>query len=581
MVTARSSISRRLDALLVGTKYARKNGWIQYRTKDKEGKDVVHWVCAEFQPLDMACAESGGQWGVRIRFADFNGKLITAHIPLNEILKERGDLRGDLYLQGLNMSSKTGFNGLFMLLTKVKERAVVVRVPGWRPDFKSFVCPDGRVVGDVSAETVILAGALTDQRIGTYKGQQESVDIVLRHGFAWHYVGLLAGVSGCLVQFINLDSNPIVALTGNSSAGKTTAMMFGAASFGECDIQKPGLMHILKGSDNAVELPAQRSTGTFLGLDETAHMNPATLEKNIFMLAAGRGKPRMTTAITQREDHTWQTMPMLSSEVGLTPLIEKGGAKARVGFTARCADIDCPKGFEIEKDLYTHMVGLLKANHGHIGPMFVEALLKSGSSPEDIRKEIHQKTIELVGRGAPSLIWRSAGVFALLWTAGVRLEALGVIKPLVEGERSEFAALGNVEAKIKAIWATYIDSDEAAALVPHGNAVDTLREKLYSLRGNSVHDLSPDDNQKPGYGEALAWFQKGDKSTTFFVRTDKLFELAGGAVKKNSLCKELMTQGIMIRRTKEDRSFQRLPGGEKVQHYRLVFPEVAECDPFA
>ena len=74
---------------------------------------------------------------------------------------------------------------------------------------------------------------------------------------------------------------------------------------------------------------------------------------------------------------------------------------------------------------------------------------------------------------------------------------------------------------------------------------------------------------------------EGDKSTTFFVRTDKLFELAGGAVKKNSLCKELMTRGIMIRRTKEDRSFQRLPGGEKVQHYRLVFPEVAECDPFA
>ena len=96
-----------------------------------------------------------------------------------------------------------------MLLTKVKERAVVVRVPGWRPDFKSFVCPDRLVVGDVSAETVILAGALTDQRIGTYKGQQESVDIVLRHGFAWN-MWFVGGVSGFFVQFIIWILNPML-----------------------------------------------------------------------------------------------------------------------------------------------------------------------------------------------------------------------------------------------------------------------------------------------------------------------------------------------------------------------------------
>ena len=456
----------------------------------------------------------------------------------------------------------------------------MVRKPGWRPDFKSFVCPDGAVVGD-SVVTVILAEALTDQRIGTYAGLQEAWDIALRHGFPHHYVGMLAGVSGCLVQYINLDSNPVIGLTGDSSAGKTTAMMLGASAFGCCDDKKDGLMHIMKGSDNSVENPAQRSTGTFLGLDETAHLDPAILEKTVFMLAAGRGKPRMNPNGTQREGKSWQTLPMLSSEVGLTALVERGGESARVGFTARVADIDCPKGFKIADDLYECMKGLLLANHGWIGPMFVEALLKSGATPADLRKEIHAKTIDLVGKDAPALVWRSAGVFALLWATGERLQALGVIKELAEGgERSDFAALGDAEAKIKAIWTAYMGSDEAVALVPHGKAVDTLREKLYSLRGSSVHDLNPEDYQKPGYGEAWAWFKKVGATTIFYVRTDKLFVLAGGAVKKNGLCKELETQGILERRSKEDRSFQRLPGGEQVQHYRLTFPETAECDPF-
>ena len=57
--------------------------------KDEDDKIKSHRVCKAFEPLDMTCAENDEEWGVRIRFADYNGKLHTSRIPIGEIFKER------------------------------------------------------------------------------------------------------------------------------------------------------------------------------------------------------------------------------------------------------------------------------------------------------------------------------------------------------------------------------------------------------------------------------------------------------------------------------------------------------------
>jgi hypothetical protein len=235
------------------------------------------------------------------------------------------------------------------------------------------------------------------------------------------------------------------------------------------------------------------------------------------------------------------------------------------------ADIDVSNAKPIPEAEYLRMTELLMANYGHIGPAFVARLIQSESSPEAIRAEIDAKAIAVAGKDASPLLWRSAGVFAILWQAGEMLAAVGLLP-----------AVGDtVETKIKGIWQAYGESEEAKPLSPEQSAIDKLRETLYARRKHDVHSLRPTKDpesgyvEKSGYGEAVAWYEKDDKATVFYVRTDKLTALVGGAVKKNPLCKALKKEGILIPRSDTDRTYPRLPTGEQMQHYQLKFVEEA------
>ena len=464
-------------------------GWIEHWDAKKE---EMFPICQAFEVLGQTRTKDGLGWGLLIEFADPDGNLHRDVISEGD-LHDFKVLRKRLGDQGLKIAvGSTKFDQLIQRL-EPKDRALLVKRPGWI-NSERFVAPDGSLYGKVGELVVLEKPFITSQRVGSYDLQQEAFDIAIQHGYAHHFLGVLVSAAGALVQFIDLDSSPVISLSGDSSAGKSTAMMLGASGFGNPDIKKEGLLLTLNSTSNGIENPAMRATGTFLGLDETAHMKPADLEKLVFMIAAGRGKTRMKQDASERESKTWLTFGMISSEAALTGLVEKAGDVARVGFSARVADIDVQTGHQIPEAEYTRMVELLKANFGHIGPMFVEYLVEFGLRPEDIRKAINAKVTALVGNGASSLIWRSAGVFGLLWQCGEVLFDMGVIPSIGEDKvRSPFAKeTGNsVEAKIKAIWTAYMDSEEAEALNPGQKAVDVLRDSLYALRGNSVHNLFP------------------------------------------------------------------------------------------
>ncbi len=554
-------------------------GWIEYKSGKKDEDPIP--VCKAFEVLGQTRTKDGLGWGLLIEFADPEGRVHRDTISESDLHDSKG-LRKRLADQGLKIAvGSTKFDPLIQRL-EPKELVLLVSKPGWI-DAKRFVAPDGEVYGANGGETVILENKLPNQRAGTLEGQQDAWDISFQYGDAHHFIGCLAGVAGSLVEYADLDMTPIVTLSGSSSSGKTTAMALGASAFGCPDIKKPGLIHTLRGTDNAIEYLAARSNGTYLGLDETAHLDPGSLEKLIFMVASGRGKHRMKADSSERAAKEWATFAMVSSEQALGDLVERTGRSARVGFAARVADLDVSNARPIPETEYLRMTALLKENFGHIGPLFVEALVQSGETPEAIRAEIDAKVHALAGGGASPLIWRSAGVFGVLWQVGEMLMDIEVIPELKETTaRGQFASeTGNsVEAKIKAIWKAYVSSAEAEALKPEQKGVDVLREALYSRRGRDVHDLYPVDGQKGGFGEALAWFKKAEKGTTFFVRADKLTTLVNGTMKKHALCKALEDEDILVRASDKNRTHPRLPDGEQVQHYRLKFDEEAEYDPF-
>ena len=98
--------------------------------------------------------------------------------------------------------------------------------------------------------------------------------------------------------------------------------------------------------------------------------------------------------------------------------------------------------------------------------------------------------------------------------------------------------------------------------------------------GCYIRPLFPGEYEKPGYGEAVAWFKKEDKSTTFYVRADKMVGLSGDTLKKHALGNALEEAGVLIHGYGRNRTHSRLPDGEQVQHYRLTFAEEAEYEAF-
>jgi putative DNA primase/helicase len=572
----------KLNALLKSTPYALKNGWIEYAARDEETGKMLkpQRVCKAFEPLDMTHAENDGEWSVRIRFADFNGKLITASILIGEVLKERSDLRSTLNNLGLDISlSKTGFNGLFALLKRVKERAVVVRKPGWRDDNTTFVTPSGETIRAKKSNyvaTAILDRHATRQQGGLLSGQKEAWAFAFKHGGDHHFLGCLGGVAGVIVQYAELDSSPTVGLTGKSSQGKSTALKLAAGGFGwpkllKKDASRGGLFHSLRATDNSVEYLAERSTGTFLGLDETKHFkDPKKLQELIFMLAEGSGKNRSKADASQRETRYWSTFVMLTSEIAISKVIEAAGEQALVGFTARFADINVD-GYESMSDAnYKKLDKLLSRNYGWIGPEFVRYVVECGMSPEDVSTAIDSKVQVLVGgeKEASALVSRSANVFALLWQVGEMLEAAGLL--------GEGTGCGG---RIRKIWASYRLSEVAAVLDPTQSAIETLRHALRTRIGVDVHPTSGNEDKKSR--ASVAWYvplevgafpETPPPPVEFYVPKDELVKLAGGTVGVGPLREALEAAGILKRPEKKKQVYhQWVPKVGAVNAYRLIF----------
>jgi hypothetical protein len=571
----------KLNALLKGTPYALKHEWIEYAAKDeKTGAIKPQRVCKAFEPLDMTCAEGGGEWSVRIRFGDFNSKLVTASILVGEILKERSDIRSTLNNLGLDISlNKTGFSGLIALLKRIKERAVVVRKPGWRDDNTTFVTPSGETIRakrSNDASTVILDRHATRQQGGSLSGQKEAWAFAFKHGGDHHFLGCLGGVAGVIVQYAELDSSPVVGLTGPSSRGKSTGLKFAAGGFGwpkllKKDASRGGLLHSLRATDSSVEYLAERSTGTFLGLDETKHFkDPKKLQELIFMAAEGSGRKRMKADTSERETKYWSTFIMITSEIPIAKIIEAAGEQALVGFTARFADINVD-GYKSMSDAnYKKMDKLLSRNYGWIGPEFVRYVVESGLSPEDINTAIDGKVQALVNgeKEASSLVSRSAQVFAILWQVGEMLEAAGLL-----GEGSDCGG------RIRKIWASYRLSEVAAVLDPTQSAIETLRHALRTRIGVDVHPTTGNEDKKSR--ASVAWyvpldvsnaFPDGQPPVEFYVPKDELVKLAGGTVGVGPLREALEAAGILKRPEKKKQVYhQYVPKVGAVNVYRLIF----------
>ena len=280
-------------------------------------------VCGPFEAVAMLRDENSNKWSLLIKFADPDSVMKIVPVDRSRLHGDLRALKAELAGHGLKINTfGFDFDSLFNSI-KVDGRLRCTDKPGFVGD-DVFVTPWGdSIVKDDRSEHGFLAPEkrLTNQTAGTAEGQiaafQAAFDEAFSTGADHFAVAALAGSAGCVVDYLKLDSTPLLSLTGPSTGGKTTANRI-AASAGGNPREDEGLLHTLQAaSTGGIELLASRANGTFLGLDEPSTASErllGDLEKMVFMLASGGGSKRMNrSASTFRPVMKWRTFGMITS----------------------------------------------------------------------------------------------------------------------------------------------------------------------------------------------------------------------------------------------------------------------------
>lgn len=530
-------------------------------------------VCPYFEPVTWLRTPHNDDYRLLIAFQN-SGGTERAAIAMADVQAHPEGVRAELAHKGFSVTPgmTTEFNRL-LVKANIGKHARLASKPGFLGN--AFVLPDGNFIAADDSEAVFLTDKRGDQVAGTEDAQiaafQLSFDVGLKEAAPRFAIGALAGSCGCLVDFLDLESNPIVAFTGRSSRGKTSTLEIAASCFGN-PLEGKGNLHKLRATANAMELLAERANGTFLGADEpgSASKRQFDIEEIVFMLADGVSKPRSRFGDSLRTIRTWRTMIGMASEVGLSDLVKRTGTTANNGFIVRAADIDISIEPEIPLTTYNRIMAV-RQNFGHVGALVAQYLLDN-ETPDELRERIEDKTTRLAGEGADAFTRRSAFIFGLLWECGEIYKACGVA-------RTEH----DFEQIVRGVWDRYKASPESNGLDPSAKAARTLQDQLFRRMNVDVVDLANADERQ--VKTPVAWFEedKAKEHVTFYVPTDQLSELASTPLKPSALASYLKDRGALTVRseTKKAYAHEYVPTIRRtVPHYRLTY-SIAESEQAA
>src|SRR4029077_8879600 len=208
---------------------------------------------------------------------------------------------------------------------------------------------------------------------------------------------------------------------GDSTSGKTTALVAGASAW--------GLHHrfILawRSTANSLESQAVIRSSIMIALDESHLADPKTLDNGVYLLANGVAKSRMTKEIVARAVARWWASVLSSGERSIESHLGAGKIDHKAGQGIRLADIPISGNFGLFDDLHGRKDGRVFSdeirnaaarNYGHAGPLFVGRLIDAG--PEMSPGTSLAVLLPRFGEDLSAQEQRVARAFALVALAG-------------------------------------------------------------------------------------------------------------------------------------------------------------------
>ena len=259
----------------------------------------------------------------------------------------------------------------------IPERKSVSRM-GWNEDgFSPYV---ENVVFDGNPGFVKLFKSITQR--GKFEIWRDEAINVRKQSVAGHIV-LAAAFASALIEPVGILPFFVHLWGMDSGTGKTTAQMLAAAVWAN-PMVGGDFFRTFKGTGVGFEVLAGFLNSIPVVIDELqlAKDSRGKLIFNVYELAAGAGKLRSNRTLGIANTLSWSNCFITSGE---TPLVSDNDGAGAIN---RVIEIECKAEAKIIENGH-RTSGIVKANYGHAGKMFIERLTEEGVIDEV--KELYEK----------------------------------------------------------------------------------------------------------------------------------------------------------------------------------------------
>ncbi|TIT12573.1 MAG: DUF927 domain-containing protein [Mesorhizobium sp.] len=549
------------------TKFKRKQreGRDWFYGPDSEGNDVA--ACQAFRVTHVASDTAGDGAAITIQFQPRHGETTEASFTRAELYQDRMEVLGRLVAKWFSVANEKVTLDLLKALELPIDTLIVDR-SGWHES--AFLHPSGATLPVATARAggakkMRLRGGAPagDWRGGSLDSWKDAVapafdnDAHRREQFA---LGVMAGCAGVVAGFVSMSGFPILNLHGNTSRGKSTALML-AASASAAANERGGYQSLRK-TDNGMESILSARSGITIAFDEGKTTNADALESTIWMMAHGAGKTRATVTGDARAGREFCGFAMTANEVPLAQMLAQARKTQPGGFHARVCDVDVsgvPELTGADKDRFFACFAGVKQHYGQAWEPVARHLQTVGS--ERVASELDRLAKSLAGPDADSFTARSAMTLALVWHSGTIMQELGLI-PACDLARV-------------ARWAWGTRATEST-LDPFTRAVDALLANVTMRRGFDI--IEWDNPEGRPFREAAAFVYTSGMEELLLVPRAKLAELCGGHMSDGTIRDQMAARGVLAMSGKKDPKprWSNLPDGQALPHYRIKRSELAK-----
>lgn len=485
-------------------------------------------------------------WGRVLRWLDHDGKEHHWHLSDKTLSEEPSRVRGILADQGLwmapcNVRSKDRVIE-YISVAEPRRRAICTDRLGWlelADGTSVFVLPK-ETISKNETQNVLYVSPSADVPEIESKGSLEAwIERVAKP--AMHssraVLCICAVLAAPLLRLTNRE-NVGFHLRGNSSSGKSMALMIGSSVLGS-----PKLKKVWRATSNGLEGQALQHNDVVLQLDEIGQANGKEVGKCIYDLMNGSQKARANIYGLARKVNKWRLITLSSGEVGLRELALENKVKVYAGQEIRLIDIPAdagyklsvneslPEGIETVQDYAKQIKQACSECYGTAFHAWIEHLVAQPLAFEEIQTELTAIVAKLVPEKSSAQVKRVAESFALLAYAGEEATKLRITG------WPEGTAFSSIERCFRGWLADFGNSEslEEEQIVSHVlNLLISHKARFSPLE--SVGQITPQNR--------LGWFD-GEQNVFYVIGEIYKHEFCNGR-RNREVSKVLFKRGILV-----------------------------------